>query len=102
MRTQSTTGVAAGISWAAACVPSFATVPAFPLPDGATGGTTSRAYVLVDQLLVVNGARQRDVQRVQVEQGINVVSGMSPIAPTAHKAANKVGKTGPYPWRQPV
>jgi hypothetical protein len=99
MRTQMTTGV----SWAAACVPSFVTAPAFPLPDGAMGGgTTGRAYVLVDELLVVNGARQRDVQRVQVEQGMNVVSGISPIAPMAHKAANKAGETGPYPWRQPV
>ncbi|MGH3389075.1 MAG: hypothetical protein ACRDOO_09380 [Actinomadura sp.] len=98
MRTQLTTG----LSWAATCVPSFATAPAFPPLDGVMGGATGRAYVLVDELLVVNGARQRDVQRVQVEQGRHVVSGISPIAPTAHKAANKAGETGPYPWRQPV
>jgi hypothetical protein len=83
-----------GMSWTATCVPAPATAPGFPLMD--------LAYVLVDERLEVNGARERDVQRVQVEQGLHVFSDVSPIAPTAHKAANKAGGTGPYPWRQPV
>jgi hypothetical protein len=83
-----------GMSWTAACPSSSAAAPEFPF--------IGMAYVLVDERLEVNGARLRDIQRVQMEQGLRVLTGISPIAPTAHKAANKAGRTGPYPWRQPV
>jgi hypothetical protein len=93
MRNQMTTGMSVGMSWAAACAPSFASAPEVSLMT---------AYALVDERLEVDGARPRDVQQVQVEQGQHAFAGISPIAPTALKVADKADEAGPYPWRQPV
>lgn len=57
-----------------------------------------------DEQLLGNGVLSgvRGVQAQVDEQRWSVLSGTSPIAPTARMAATQRGVSGPYPWRQPV